>query len=243
MTPLDYGRSFLIGRWPENEVRFWVESRTRITDERTGISEDYIQTGSCKSEDTFAEKDLFLEDNYDFLPIFGPNFGIIFRRKVWLNTNYKSCLESKDMWGGQNYHLVEAESFRELLTNEAIIEATHAFFPIIAQTEIWNADTGLRATIEYPVKTLNTNSQRNIYQVDTGPIAFPDLSRRYEQYIEGISLAFVAFNAACFADFIIESPTPVYRNGRSGEEVCKVYHYSRRVSLEAENRLYTTNSG
>ena len=34
MMPLDYGRSFLIGTWPENEVRFWVESRTRIIDEQ-----------------------------------------------------------------------------------------------------------------------------------------------------------------------------------------------------------------
>ena len=75
MTPLDYGRSFVIGRAPANEVRFWVESRTRWIDERAGTHEDYVQCGSCKSEDTFAEKDLFLRDNYDFLPVFGPQVG------------------------------------------------------------------------------------------------------------------------------------------------------------------------
>ena len=36
MQPLDYGRSFILGKWPENEVRFWVESRTRIIDELKG---------------------------------------------------------------------------------------------------------------------------------------------------------------------------------------------------------------
>ena len=41
MIPLDYGRSFIIGKAPSNEVRFWVESRTRIVDEASGTSEEY----------------------------------------------------------------------------------------------------------------------------------------------------------------------------------------------------------
>ena len=40
MIPLDYGRSFIIGKAPSHEVRFWVESRTRITDEKSGQYED-----------------------------------------------------------------------------------------------------------------------------------------------------------------------------------------------------------
>jgi len=242
MKPLDYGRSFLIGNMPENEVRFWAESRTRIMDEEMGESEDYIQTGSCKSEDTFAEKDLFYRDNYDFLPIFGPEYGVIFRRKAWLNADYKSCLPVKDMWNGQRLHLVEAASFDELRTNEAIIEATHAFLPIVAQTELWDDETRLRAIIEVPVKTMNTTRERNAYQVDTGPVAFPDLLKRHERHVDGIALAFVAFNAPHFADFVIEEPTPIRENGREGKEICKVYHYSRRVSLTARNRLYAIHS-
>ena len=242
IKPLDYGRSFLIGKKPANEVRFWVESRTRIVDEQTGESEDYIQTGSCKSEDTFAEKNLFYRDNYDFLPIFGPEYGVIFRRNVWLNANYKSCLPVKDMWGGQKVCLAEASFFKTLTTNEDVIKATHEFLPVVAQTELRNDETKLRAIIEYPVKTMNTNREQNIYQVDTGPVVFPDLSKRYERNVEGIALAFVAFNAPHFADFIIECPTPIRENGKEGKEICKGYHYSRRVSLMAKNRLYAITS-
>ena len=50
VTPLDYGASFLIGTAPQNKVRFWVESRTRIINERNGMTEDYFQCASCKSE-------------------------------------------------------------------------------------------------------------------------------------------------------------------------------------------------
>ena len=100
MTPLDYSKTYLLGTNPANEVRFWVESRTRVIDERSGKMEDFLQCASCKSEDTFAEQNLFLRDNYDFLPIFGPEYGLIFRRNAWLNPNYRSCLRTVEMFGG-----------------------------------------------------------------------------------------------------------------------------------------------
>jgi hypothetical protein len=234
MTPLDYGRSFLIGKAAVNEVRFWVESRTRIIDSRTGRSDDYLQAGSCKSEMTFAARDLFQQDNYDFLPVFGPEHGLIFRRKAALNPMYRQTLPAAGMWEGQEYHLVEAARIRELATNQAIREATYAFLPLVAQTEIRDEATGLRAIIEYPVKTMNTHRARDMYQVDTGPIAFPDLGRRYEPMVDCISLAFVAFNAPGFADFVLEAPTGV------GKE--QVHHYSRLVSLPATNRLYAVEA-
>src|SRR5687767_13624992 len=98
MDIIDYGRSFIGCKWPENSVRFWVESRTRIIDERSGVEEDYVQCASCKSEDTFAKSDLMQPDNYDFMPIFGPEWGVIFRRRAWLNPNYKSVQKSAEMW-------------------------------------------------------------------------------------------------------------------------------------------------
>ena len=119
--------------------------------------------------------------------------------------------------------------FKALTTNEDVIKATHEFLPVVVQTELWNDETKLRAIIEYPVKTMNINREQNIYQVDTG-------------HVEGISLAFVAFNASHFADFIIECPTPIRENGKEGKEICRVYHYSRRVSLMAKNRLYAITS-
>ena len=239
MIPLDYGRSFLIGKVPENEVRFWVESRTRIIDEKTGKSEDYVQAGSCKSEHTFAEKDLFHEDNYDFLPIFGPEYGVIFRRSAYINPQYKSCVLAREMWNGQQYHLVEGQGVEELGSNEAIREATYAFIPIVSQTEVRSEETGMRAIIECPVKTMNTHREGDLYQVDTGPVVFPDLSRRYERYVDGIRLAFLVFNAPHFADFVIEVPTSIGEGDRAGE----IHHYSQLLSLPAENRLYAVGKG
>ena len=235
MTPLDYGRSFVIGNGPGNEVRFWVESRTRIIDDETGAIEDYVQTGSCKSEHTFAEKGLFHEDNYDFLPIFGPQYGVIFRRNAYLNPRYKSCVPVADMWNGQKYYLVEGAVVEELQGTRAVREATYRFFPLVSQTEISDDSTGLRAIIECPVKTMNTNRDNDMYQVDTGPVAFPDLTERRARHVHGISLAYLVFNAPDFADFVLEVPTTI----GEGEDAGDVYHYSRLLSLEAVNRVYS----
>lgn len=253
MNPLDYGRSFVIGTAPGNEVRFWAESRTQIVSEKTGASEEYVQCASCKSENTFGESDLFLDDNYDFLPVFGTEFGIYFRRRAWLNENYKSVLRTADMWDGPRYDLVESTTCTLLDGQQEILEATRDMLPIVAQTDISDPKTQLRATIEYPVKTMNTcrrieqhrpaeNRQGAVYQVDTGPILFPDLSGKHERLVDGLALAFVAFNAPHFADFVIEAPTSAAPPEGLRASDLQVHHYSKKLTLEAENRLYVSYS-
>jgi hypothetical protein len=232
MIPLDYGLSFVIGNGPANEVRFWVESRTRLIDERAGTHEDYLQCGSCKSENTFAEKDLFQEINYDFLPVFGPEWGVVFRRRARLDRNYRETRPAEQWWDGQVYHLTEGKA-RELASNAEILEATYANAPIVAQVEIADTGSGLRAIIECPVKTMNTNRERQVYQVDTGPVMLPDLER-HARSVDGLRLAYVAFNVPRFADFVVEAPTVI----GDAPATTEVHHYRERISLHTTNRLF-----
>lgn len=232
---LDYGRSFICNPSSANAVRFWVESRTTLIDDRTGTSTDYYQCGSCKSENTFAERNLFVKDNYDFLPIFGGGDWLLFRRTARLNPGYPQVAKAEKVWGVPILRLHGAPSATVLDTWEKIRDATAAGIPIVTQTEISNPDTGLRAIIECPTKTMNISLNKKLYQVDTGPVAFPDLTKRYERQIECLSLAFIAFNAPHFADFVIEQPTPVIEDGK---ELCKIHHYSGPISLPAKNVIF-----
>ncbi len=235
MTPLDYGLSFICNTAPANAVRFWVESRTRLIDDATGAWTDYYQCASCKSEHTFAEKDLFSQDNYDFLPILGDGRYLIFRRPARLNDQYRTVKTVEEIWGEPRPQLREAAVVSGLDTWEQIRDATAAAIPIVSQTTLWNEETGLRAIIECPTKTMNISLEKQLYQVDTGPIAYPDISKRYDPPIDCFSLAFIAFNAPGFADFVVEQPTPVLVDG---EEKAQVYHYSNPFSMPAENRLF-----
>lgn len=235
MMPLDYGLSYICHSAEFNSVRFWVESRTRIIDERSGRQTDYQQCASCKSENTFAERDLFRKDNYDFLPVFGEGQVLIFRRPAGMSDRYRQVSRCEDVWGPPILRLRQARIVKRLDTWQRIFDATCAGLPIVAQTEIRNDQTALRAIMEYPVKTMNICPGSRMYQVDTGPLAFPDLARGCEPQIDCFSLAYVAFNASTFSDFVVEQPTAI---GRSGEEVCSIYHYSNPYSLRADNRLF-----
>ena len=229
---LDYGRSFISGTAPFNCVRFWVESRTTIFDDQAGTAVDYYQCASCKSENTFAEQDLFQGDNYDFLPILGDGYWLVFRRPARISPRYRTVCTAEELWGEPKMMLHYATRATELDTFEKIRDATAAGLPIVTQTEIRNQETGLRAVIECPTKTMNISLDKSIYQVDTGPIAFPDLTKRFEPQIDCLSLAFIAFNAPHFADFIIEQPTAVVEDE---QEKCRVYHFSSPFSLPATN--------
>lgn len=230
---LDFGMSFVCNQASFNSVQFWIERRTTVIDQRQETVAQYYQCGSCKSENTFAQQDLFAQDNYDFLPILGGSTWLIFRRPCRISDNYRQVVEK--LWGEAELKLRYAKRARVLEGFEAVRSASAAGLPIVAQTEIWNEQTKLRAIIEYPVKTMNVSLDKSMYQVDTGPVALPDLDRRYEPPIDALRLAFVAFNAANFADFVVEQPTPVVESGR---QLAQVYHYSNPFSLPAKNRLY-----
>ncbi|HJY85989.1 MAG TPA: hypothetical protein VKE24_04050 [Candidatus Acidoferrales bacterium] len=235
MQPIDYGLSFICNTSPANAVRFWIESRTRLIDTQAGTTIDFYQCASCKSEHTFAEKNLLQKDNYDFLPILGDGHWLIFRRPARVWERYRQVSKAEDIWGKPVLKLRPPAKITSLDTWEKIRDATAAGVPIVTQTELASEQSGLRAVIEAPTKTMNISLQRKMYQVDTGPVAFPDLSKRFQHPIECLSLAFVVFNASHFADFVIEQPTPVLQEGK---QTTKTYHYSNPFSLPAKNRLF-----
>ncbi len=234
---LDYRRSFICGTSELNSVRFWIESRTTITDSSTGNSTVFYQCASCKSENTFGEKDLFYPDNYDFLPILGGGHWLLFRRQARLEAErYRETVVSPNGWGEPRLLLHEGANVRVLDAWEQIRDATAQGVPLVLQTELVNEDTSLKAVIECPVKTMNISLEKKMYQTDTGPIVFPDLTRKTEPLINCLSLAFVAFNQSHFADFVIEQPTSVMEDE---VELCKIHHYSNPISLPATNRILT----
>lgn len=232
---LDYGRSFLCHKSKSNtpnNVRFWVESRTLLFDDKGRQTDVFYQCASCKSEHTFAEKDLFQKDNYDFLPIFGSGRVLIFRRRAALTPNYRTVYKVEEVWGVPIPKVHPAEQVTVLDSWEQIETATDAGLPLVTQTELSDETSGLCAMIECPTKTMNIEPKRRLYQVDTGPIAYPDLSKRHDPPIDCLRLAFIAFNAPHFADFVIEQPTPILNEGK---EVSKIHHYSGPFSVKAKN--------
>jgi len=234
MLILDYGRSFLAHTGPANAVRFWVESRTLLTTAAGGPPQVFLQCGSCKSEDTFADRNLFLDPNYDFLPVFGPGGMLLFRHYDHDTGRYRELRGESPTWGQPIPRLRERVG-RELPDYDAVRAATMAGLPLVAHTELWDDATGQRAILEYPVKTMNLADHLRRFQVDTGPLAMPDLSRQHDPPLAGVSLAFVAWHSPGFADFVVEQTVAVPAGQGA---TLALQHYARPVSRPARNRLF-----
>lgn len=234
MEVLDYGASFLVGKWPENQVRFWVESRTVVRDETRGWNETFYQCAACKSENTFAPTELFHKENYDFTPVFGDTFGAIFRRRAYAHDGYKEVKAADAMWGGVVSLLRKPRRVQPLRTPAEIAEATHAGLPLVGRTTF--SQDSLHVVVEFPIKTMNIHVARGMYQVDTGPVAFPNRQGGEERPVDTLALAYVAFNVEHFAEFILEAKTPIGR--QTDDASLQVYHYSHIVTLPTHNELF-----
>ena len=242
-----FGRSFICsdgartsGRTRDtvDDVRFYVESVVRISDLGRGATRTFYQCGSCKAENTFDAKgpgDFFKQDNYDFLPVVCEQEIVVFRRWARSRSPYKTFSSpGATAFGSFAYHIRE-HTGAELASFAEISEATRNGIPIVGVTAITNSETGLRAEIEYPIKTMNIRYDPDMFQVDTGPVVLPDISLRHENWMEQVSLAYIAYGALVSADFIVEDEVPVLDGGR---EVCRVMHYAHTVALAARNSLW-----
>lgn len=194
---------------------------------------------NCKTEDVGVERGIWMEPNADFRAVFSrekflnlksydkankgvmlypPSLGPQPERQVGVLS------EAFDA-GWYNLHYREGQV---LNTKDAIIETILAEVPIIGRTRIENERYA--ATIDYPINTVSANPREHIFQPDTGPVLFPDLTRAPADLIAGFDLAFIAYNAFDWAEFIVRVATPV------GEGI-SVYHFSQAVSLPAKNEV------
>ena len=253
MKTCDFGRSFVtfVTRGRGNNARIQVEARCEIADAQ-GATEEYFLVASCKAEDTYSKGVLFREPNYDFCAIFSKKEFMIVRVGVpytWQNT----ISANSDRFDDVLFDIKMADA-EELPSNQAVVKATLAGRVINGRTEIadqagpvptqregvgtapksWNGAGRRRAMIEFPVKTMNVNDIGNLYQVDTGPILLPDFEGKKERIVERFQLAFVAYNKADEAYFVIQEPIPAVPGQPDGPKVC---HYSRIVRMDAKNSL------
>ena len=233
MTVYDYGRSFVtfVTHGRGNNARLQAESVCTLHDGQAGKTTDYLFFASCKSEYTFAAKGLFHEDNYDFCGIFSEEEFVIFRTHSTHTDEFREEGLWRDRFEDVRFDLVQVEG-EILCANREIVQASLNSVPLVGRVEI--EEESLRAVLEFPIKTMNANDIEDKYQVDTGPLPFPDFGVDVDLHVKRLSPAYVAYNAPHFADFVIQQPLPVLV---AGTEVTKVAHYSNPMSLQARTQV------
>ena len=228
-----------------NNARILIESSCKISDRVTGEAQTYVLGASCKTEYVGVARDLWTTPNADFCMILSDEAFLIL--KSWDRNNkgvmrYPTSLgEQPERQSGRvsdTYERVSINlrpmSARPLDSAEAIVAATLANERLVGRCAFSLRDR-YDIEINFPIKTMNANEREWIYQVDTGPILFPDLSADCQSWIDSFRLAYVAFNRADWAEFILQVPTPLC-------ESMSVNHYSRIVQLNSHNTVFRASA-
>jgi hypothetical protein len=153
------------------------------------------------------------------------------------------------VWGKPSFVLRAVQTAELLDTPRALIVAAKAGCYIVVRTEFANAERRLRAFVEYPVKTINMNEQSNAFQIDTGPIVFPDLWAAQKGHLEALRLAFIAFNNFGRSEVLLQTSVnaveytnpPIYGQLAQKSRVVELFvvdHYCDVRRLDATHRAY-----
>jgi hypothetical protein len=234
MKTCDFSRSFVtfVTRGRTNNARIRIEARCTVSDTQGHGAEDYFLVASCKGEDTYGAGVLFLEPSYDFCGIFSQRefmlirVGVPYEMKNTVGVNHEYFEEVR-----LDLRMVTGE---ELQANQAIARATLDGELLNGRTEFADESGRWRALMEFPIKTMNVNDRRNLYQVDTGPVLLPDFASQKGSMVERFQLAFTAYNRADEAYFVIQEPIPVLADQADSP---RVSHYSRIVRMAAKNSV------
>jgi len=210
-----------------------------------GRSTDYGLGTSCKTEQVFVERDVWMEPNADMCAVSSADDFMVIKswdkvdKGVMLHPPslgpqpMRQCIDPVKAFETHSLDLRRRTAHR-LNRIEDILEAFSGDGEVVCRTT-FHSD-GVVVTLEYPVKTVNFSERHNYYQVDTGPVLA--LSKPTgEALIERLHLAYVAHLGGDWAEFLINVPTQL-----EGHAV-KVHHYSETQRVKAQHSLWAVVHG
>ena len=192
-----------------NIARIQLDAACTLFDVRLETSETFYLVAPCRAERMYVDTPLFLMPNYEFAGVWGQDdFQLIRTHWVSERDNREYGL-NRVRWADVRLDVRRLPSTRLLADSGQIVEATLANRPLVARTELWNDERTQRASLEYPIKTMNLTTDPPRFQVDTGPLLVPDFASTAARPVERFEVAHVVYNVLTKAEFILRRPTPV----------------------------------
>jgi len=245
MKIINYGDSFINTYAPRNNVQFSIDSCCTITFLKTNIVKKFYHCSYMKAEYSYGRNKLFQEYSYDFTIVIGEKLFLYLRIGSYKNKTdkFKRVMETLPA-GGTEYKLLlkknKARQIDEYKTIKKVIESGKR---IISQTTINDKEGIIKAVIEYPVKCFNHRGEGRIWQVDTGPIIFPFLSKikdeSEDQILNSMELAHVCYcsrksDHLSSAEFMIGGPARIGMKYKG--------NYSKIIKQSSVSKLFTANN-
>jgi hypothetical protein len=205
-----------------NSARILIDARCTILDDASEVIDEIYLIAPCRGEWMYQDEHIFQFPSAEFRLLYSRD-RILSVGKKMIEDAPRPASRSNERFISLTFSVQSVPTTTDLTTDDEVINATLRNLPINAKTEIWDEASGLRAILEYPIRTMNYHAERRRFQVDTGPLVFPDLTGSAEYPIDRCSLAHVVYNRFDRAEFILKRPTPVIHEG---QEIGRIQHYS-----------------
>lgn len=205
-----------------------------------GKTDQFGLTASCKTEQVFVEKQVWMNPNADMCGVMGAEHFLIIKR--WDRANKNVMLHPPSLGPQPERHCVDpAQAFtahamtikrrrgRRLDSIDEIIDVLRGDGETVCRTRY--TVRGAEVLIEYPVKTINFSERHRYYQVDTGPVLFFG-DPTGPQVIESCHLAYIAHLGGDWAEFLVSRPT------RLENYPVAVHHFSETRHVSAESSIW-----
>lgn len=238
---VDYSNSYILTMGDWNNIRIQIECSLLLIGKKNRVMAEYYLCSNCKREKCFSKGGiLFLDNNYDFHPIFtGHRKVIIMKKRVMTSVQPTISIEDDSLFGGFNIHIKNLKCEpADLVNREGLISQVRNMRYLVARNIIRVEEySPFYAIVEYPVKTINVRDAGVVwYQTDTGPILFPDFDKFDLKNIDNfVTVAFCAFNRQKGANFLIEVPKVIETKN---DEKYQVFHFNKRIITDTSNEIY-----
>ena len=146
----------------------------------------------------------------------------------------RKCFDGSYAYWTDSRFSLNRSAARHLSTTEEIIDATLEGEMLLGRTILVDAEGGGRAVLEYPIQYMNVHPPEKRFQVDVGPILYPNFAATAGSPVEHLQLAYVMFNQLDEVEFALRVPTRVVEG-----QAAEVLHYSQVIKVKAESELFS----
>ncbi len=242
----DFAKSFLrfTSSRIQNTARLELDALCTITDRKSNRSTRFALTAPCICENMYQEKDLIQvptgefrmiasEEEYRILKDY-PSHDLdadIARRKDAVHPTFDG---RTGRLTELVIHVAAAGAVREVRSYEELRDAVLGNLRFVGITELTNAAGTLSARMEYPIRTSNILAPKGLWQLDAGPVLFPDFVRPTRMMVELFARAYIVMNSFSWAEIVVHQPAPIMKDGK---QIAIAGNYHAPVRIPAESRV------
>ena len=209
MEAIDFGRSFATWLTHDQSYGRWMlNARLSLVAPNGELVETYYLTNGVMAGRVYAESDLVVDPAMDFRAIFSAAEYKIFRTHAPFEIGRDESGLVRDKFKEMAFSIQRrpADIVRHV---EVVIDNALRNVPMNGVIELGGHDDEYTTQMEFPIRHVNANTSRRMFQVETGPVLLRTEDRPGHWDIDDLDIAFTFFNRFEEAYFVKWAPTPV----------------------------------